>query len=134
MKPSSVPTSFGARPRPSGGAELALWIFMRLSGVLLLALALGHLFIMHVFNSIHSIDYDFVMVRYMKLFWRVYDLLMLWLAMIHGLNGIRWMVDDYLRPPWRGRVVKGLYIVGFLFLALGTWAIIGFKVPMDRVP
>ena len=50
----------GHHERPSGGVELVAWLFMRFSGVLLLFLALGHLFIMHVINSIHEIDYDFV--------------------------------------------------------------------------
>ena len=117
----------GAHPRPSGGIELYAWVFMRLSGVLLLLLALGHLFIMHVFNSVHTIDYNFVAQRYLSLFWRGYDLAMLWLAMIHGLNGLRTLFDDYLRPPLRGWVVKGLYAAGIFFLALGTWVIVSFQ-------
>ncbi|MCM8811609.1 MAG: succinate dehydrogenase [Candidatus Omnitrophica bacterium] len=120
-------SSYGSRQRPSGGVELFTWLFMRYSGVLLLFLALGHLFIMHVFNSIHQIDYDFVVRRYMALFWRGYDLCMLWLAMIHGLNGMRILIDDYLKPPWQGRSVKVLYVTGGLFLLLGTWVIICFQ-------
>ncbi len=116
-----------AHPRPSGGVELYAWLFMRISGVVLLILALGHLFIMHVFNSVHAIDYDFVAARYMRLFWRVYDGAMLWLAMIHGLNGVRTLVDDYLRPPLRGWGVKSMYGVGILFLALGTWVVVAFQ-------
>ncbi len=102
---------------------------MRVSGVLLLGLALGHLFIMHVINSVHSIDYNFVAARYLKLFWRGYDLTMLWLAMLHGANGARTLLDDYLRPPARGWAVKALYLVGILFLLLGTWVIVAFQPP-----
>lgn len=120
---------FGAHPRPAGGAELYAWVFMRLSGVLLLVLALGHLFIMHVFNSIHQIDYDFVAQRYLQWFWRAYDLAMLWLAMLHGANGARTLLDDYLRPSARGWAVKALYLAGVLFLLLGTWVIISFQPP-----
>ena len=121
------------QPRPAGGTELYAWLFMRISGVVLLLLALGHLFIMHVFNSVHNIDYDFVAARYLGLFWRGYDLMMLRLAMIHGMNGLRTLVDDYLRPPWRGLTVKGLYAVGALFLILGTWVIIAFKPVTGRM-
>ena len=120
-------TSYGSKPRPSGGAELYAWLFMRISGVVLLLLALGHLFVMHVFNSIHDIDYNFVAARYIGLFWRCYDGTMLWLAMIHGLNGLRTLFDDTLRPPWRGIAVKSLYFLGFIFLAAGTWVVICFK-------
>lgn len=119
--------SFGAHPRPAGGAELTAWVFMRISGVALLLLALGHLFLMHVFNSVHTIDYNFVAQRYLKLFWRGYDLTMLWLAMLHGVNGLRTLADDYLKPPARGLTVKALYAVGAMSLALGTWVIIAFR-------
>ena len=121
--------AYGSRSKPSGGVELYAWIFMRVSGLVLLFLALGHLFIMHVFNSIHTINYQFVSERYIHLFWRCYDGAMLWLGMIHGLYGLRSIVDDYVRPPLRGWVVKGLYLTGFIFLMLGTWVVIMFKVP-----
>ena len=123
-------SAHGSRQRPSGGVELYAWLFMRISGLLLLILALGHLFIMHVFNSIHTINYDFVAARYLSIFWRGYDLAMLWLAMIHGLNGLRVLADDYLRPSVRGFVVKGIYLAGIIFLILGTWVIIAFQ-PMS---
>lgn len=119
-------TAYGSRPRPSGGAELYTWLFMRLSGILLLGLALGHLCIMHVFNSVHTIDYDFVAARYLRPCWRGYDLTMLWLAMLHGMNGLRILADDYLKPPARGGVVKALYAMGGLFLILGTYVIVAF--------
>lgn len=129
----SATTSYGSKPRPAGGSELAAWLFMRFSGLALVLLALGHLFIMHVFNSIHVIDYDFVAARYLQLFWRLYDLAMLWLAMLHGINGLRTLVDDTLKPPVRGFVVKGLYLMGALFLLLGTAAILLFQ-PQTAVP
>ena len=118
--------AYGSRAKPSGGAELYAWIFMRVSGLVLLFLALGHLFIMHVFNSIHVIDYDFVAARYLRTFWRGYDLLMLWLALIHGLNGIRTILDDYLKGFARDVAVRVLYVIGISLLVLGTYAIVAF--------
>jgi len=106
---------------------LRLWLFMRASGMLLVFLALGHLFIMHVFNSIHSIDYQFVVERYAKVFWRAYDGLMLWLALLHGMNGLRVIVDDYLRGAVRVWAVRALYGVMILLLALGSWVVIAFE-------
>ena len=100
---------------------------MRVSGLVLLFLALGHFFIMHVFNSVHTIDYNFVAQRYLRLFWRGYDLTMLWLAMLHGGNGTRTLIDDYCRPPIRGVAVKFLYAAAGSFLFLGTWVILMFQ-------
>jgi succinate dehydrogenase / fumarate reductase membrane anchor subunit len=119
--------SYGSRGCPSHGIERYAWLFMRLSGLALLILAIGHLFIMHVFNSVHNIDYNFVSARYERMFWRVYDMAMLWLALIHGMNGLRTIVDDYTRGAVRVWVVRSLYIVGIALLALGSWVIIFFQ-------
>ncbi len=126
-------TQYAAHPRPSGGIELYAWLFMRVSGLALLFLALGHFFIMHVFNSVYTIDYNFVAQRYLGLFWRGYDLTMLWLAMVHGANGARTLIDDYCRPPFRGWGVKILYVAAGSLLILGTWVIIMFQPATARM-
>lgn len=119
---------YGSRSKPTGGAEMYAWIFMRLSGILLVFLAVGHMLIMHVFNSIHHIDYDFVAARWANKFWRGYDLALLWLALIHGLNGLRTVMDDYIRPPGAKKLaIAVLYFTGIFFLILGSWAIIAFQ-------
>ncbi len=119
--------SVGARPRPESGIELYAWLFMRVSGVVLLSMALGHLAIMHVMNNVEVIDYQFVARRYTTPFWRTYDLVMLWLALIHGLNGVRTLVMDYVGPRgWRVISLASLYVVGFIFLALGSLVILTF--------
>ncbi len=115
------------RLRPESGIELYAWLFMRVSGVMLLALALGHLAIMHVLNNIESISYQFVAHRYLTPFWRTYDLVMLWLALIHGLNGVRTLVEDYVGARgWRVVSLATLYVLGFIFLALGSLVILTF--------
>ena len=85
-----------ASPKPSGGFELWSWLFMRLSGLALLLLALGHMVLMHLVHSVDEISYAFVAGRYAGWFWRSYDLAMLVLAMLHGTNGVRILIDDCL--------------------------------------
>ena len=117
-----------ARARPESGFELYAWLFMRVSGVVLLFMALGHLAIMHVINNIEAIDYQFVARRFATPFWRTYDLVLLWLALIHGLNGLRTLVNDYVGAPgWRVFSLATLYVVGFAFLALGSLVILTFQ-------
>ena len=89
-----------ARARPESGVELYAWLFMRVSGLALLFLALGHLLIMHVIHNVETIDYQFVAHRFMTPFWRTYDLVMLWLALLHGLfsgtdSGNIWVLGMY---------------------------------------
>ena len=120
--------------KPSGGFELWSWFFMRISGLVLLGLALGHLVIMHLIHNVDVIDYNFVAGRYAGWFWRGYDLAMLVLAMLHGLNGMRILIDDYVHPIGRRRmVVKLLYLVGGTFLVMGVYAIVMFK-PVAGTP
>jgi len=116
-----------SRPRPESGLELYAWLFMRVSGVVLLVMALLHLAIMHVINNIEVINYQFVARRYLTPFWRTYDLVMLWLALLHGMNGVRTLVDDYVGPRgWRVISLASLYVLAFIFLAIGSMVILTF--------
>jgi succinate dehydrogenase / fumarate reductase membrane anchor subunit len=116
------------RPKPDSGLELYAWLFMRVSGVVLLFLALGHLAIMHIINNIEVINYSFVAKRFMTPFWRTCDLVMLWLALIHGANGIRTLMEDYISARgWRLVSLASLYVVSFILLALGSLVIFTFQ-------
>lgn len=100
---------------------------MRISGVVLLGMALVHLAIMHVISNIEVIDYQFVARRFMTPFWRTYDFVMLWLALIHGLNGVRTLIEDYVSARgWRVVSLASLYLLGFVFLTLGSLVILTF--------
>jgi len=119
------------KPRPESGLELYAWIFMRISGLALLFLALGHLLIMHIIHNVDHIDFQFVAARYATPFWRTYDLLMLWFAMIHGVNGVRTVLVDYISPRgWRTVSLASLFVLGFVLLTLGSVAILTFQPPM----
>ena len=72
------------------------WLFMRVSGVVLVVLIFGHLFVnLMVGEGIHAIDFAFVAGKWADPFWQVWDLAMLWLAMLHGTNGMRTIINDY---------------------------------------
>jgi succinate dehydrogenase / fumarate reductase membrane anchor subunit len=110
--------------------EFYSWYFFRISGLLLIFLALGHFALMHVVHSILEVDYDFAARRWANAGWRVYDWLLLVLALLHGFNGLRVVVDEYVHAaPLRraARLAVGLATAGFL--ALGTFAIIAFQAP-----
>lgn len=74
------------------------WIYMRFSGVILVVLIFGHLFVNLVAGEgVKAIDFAFVAGKLANPFWIVWDLLLLWLALIHGANGMRSIVNDYAR-------------------------------------
>lgn len=122
-------TTYGARPVPtSSNFELSTWFFMRVSGIVLIFMALGHMFIMHILNDVAEINYAFVAERYATPFWRTYDLIMLFLAWLHGVNGARVLIVDYVQAQgWRMVSLSTLYIIGLALLLLGALVILTFQ-------
>ncbi|WP_029090212.1 succinate dehydrogenase hydrophobic membrane anchor subunit [Brevibacterium album] len=108
--------------------ELAAWLFMRLSGVLLVILIFGHLIVnMWLGDGVHQIDFAFVAGKWASPFWQIWDLLMLWLAMLHGTNGVRTVILDYAeRPATRMTLQVVLYIASLVVVVLGTLVIFTF--------
>jgi len=114
--------------RPTGTFELWSWYYFRISGVLLLFLALGHVYIMHIATPVEQINYAFVAARYATPFWRTYDLVLLLLAMSHGVNGIRVIIHDYIRSrSWRLFTLSALYSISLIFTVLGALVILTFQ-------
>lgn len=123
----SAVTGHGGRTPPSGGFELWAWYFMRVSGLALVFLALGHLVIMHLINSVDSIDYAFVAARYATPLWRTYDGVMLTLALLHGANGARVVIDDYFSGMKRVTFQAVLGLVTLVLLILGCYVLFTFQ-------
>lgn len=119
---------YGGRERPAGGWELWTWLFMRISGVVLLFLAVGHVLIMHVLDEgVDRVDFGFVAARWDTPFWRTWDWAMLTLALLHGVNGMRVVIQDHVRPiGWRFAVNMFFYVVGFMLFVLGTVVVFTF--------
>ena len=129
--------SRAARPKPeASGRERFWWYFMRLSGLALVILALGHMFIMHVLVELTGgeINFAFVQSRWGSPFWRIYDLLLLVLAFVHGANGARIVIVDYIAQPTAKRLLLGLLLaVSVIWLVLGM-AVIAFFDPNTAPP
>ena len=124
-----APRSAPGRPRRGRtNTELYAWLFMRISGVVLVFLVLGHLFIMNILDGgVQRVNWAFVAGRWASPFWQVWDLLMLWLAMIHGTNGLRTIIHDYTRKDGTRLALKAvLYTATTITIALGTLVIFTF--------
>jgi succinate dehydrogenase / fumarate reductase membrane anchor subunit len=121
-----VSTGYGSRPS-SGGFETFSWYFFRISGVVLIFLAIFHLFLNHVATDVSCTSYQLVSIRYENPFWRLYDWLLLTLALLHGMNGLRIGVDDYVRTRgWRLTLQSAVGIITLDFFLLGTITLITF--------
>jgi succinate dehydrogenase membrane anchor subunit len=122
----------GRHLKPAGGFELWAWYFMRISGLVLVFLALGHLFITHILNNVETINYAFVSSRWADpktgVIWRLWDLTMINLAMFHGFNGLRQVLDEYVTRPGRRVIVHTLIWMSMTaMIVIGTFAILMFQ-------
>jgi succinate dehydrogenase / fumarate reductase membrane anchor subunit len=116
------------RPQSNSNFELNSWIFMRVSGIVLVFLVLGHLVIMNILDGgVQRINFAFVAGRWASPFWQVWDLAMLWLAMLHGGNGLRTIINDYAeRDQTRFWLKMLLYVSAAFIILLGTLVIFTF--------
>jgi succinate dehydrogenase / fumarate reductase membrane anchor subunit len=132
-----------ARPASKRGVnwEKWGWIYMRASGVVLIVLIFTHLFVnLMVGDGVKAIDFGFVGGKWAHPFWQWWDVAMLWLALIHGANGMRTLLNDYTNPGTVQKALKGaLFFATAALLVLGTLVVFTFDPcpagsPADLLP
>ena len=100
------------------------WWYLRISGLLVITLVLGHLFVMHYANAPSATGSAFVAQRWTLAFWRDFDWLLLALALSHGLMGARNVIADAVQNRIGRRAADAvLGVFGALFLVVGTISI-----------
>ncbi len=128
---SAPPHATSVRPgrgkRPKQNIETWTWFFMRVSGLILIFLSLSHFAITHIINDVVETDSSFVAERWDNPLWRLFDWTLLALALGHGLNGVRWSIDDYVTCKVRRAAVKVLvYGTSGVLFAYGTITILTY--------
>ena len=122
------PKAFTADRRPSS-FEVWSWFFMRISGIILLFLVLIHLYIMHLIGEgVERVSFEFVAARWGHVGWKTFDWIMLFLALLHGSNGLRVIIDDYVKSPGKRTTLKALlYTSTGVLLVMGTAVLVTFN-------
>jgi succinate dehydrogenase / fumarate reductase, membrane anchor subunit len=107
--------------------EVYSWFFMRVSGVALLFLALYHLVWWNLVIGVEHLDAEIVMERWANPFWRFFNIALVSFALLHGLNGARYSIEDYIRKPgWQMAVKAVVYTVVLAVLAVGIFSLVTF--------
>lgn len=91
--------------------ERYAFLFMRLTGIGLLVLAVGHMVIQHVLHSTANLTLQFVAEQWDSWGWKAYDMMLLAFAFSHGINGLRNVLEDFVHSPKTMRAIN-------IFLAL----------------
>ncbi len=136
-----------SRYRAQGSSlEFYLWLFTRLSGVFMLfAAAFGIVYanlaggrtlvdiaaqyrwsFFPIYWHVQNTKVPDVVPNWSNSFWQVACLLVIFVAAVHGFNGLRHVVEDYVHRPMLLLLAKGLVFVTFLFV-LGAATVIIFE-------
>jgi succinate dehydrogenase / fumarate reductase, membrane anchor subunit len=108
--------------------ERYAFLFMRLSGVALLFLAVGHMLIQHVIRDVHNLSLQVVADVWRSWGWRAYSLLLLFFAVIHGMNGLRYVLEDYIHNAETMRKINiGLAVFVVITIIWAAIAIFAFQ-------
>ena len=116
------------QPRRSGNLERIAWLFTRISAVVLLVMAVFHLLYMHIAMGMDAISFQLIAWRWQFPGWRLFDLVLLVFGWLHGANGMRVVVDDYVHSPV-GKIVAHalLLVLTMTLIVLGAFVVLTFK-------
>ncbi len=133
-----------------------MWMYMRVSGVLILPIVFGHLAMMHVIQGVFNITVqnyvpvgttalnqsgsavEFVALRWNTMFagvfiWRIYDIALLVLTGLHGFYGMHYAMNDYIHNAVVNRGAQiAIFVTAIGLLIVGGLAIIN-GVPAETV-
>ena len=110
-----------------GGFELFSWFFMRISGLLLILLAIYHLVWWNLVIGVEHLDSQVVIERWRNPLWRLFNVALVSFALLHGLNGARYSIEDYVRRPgWRIAVKTVVYGIVLGVLGVGIFALLTY--------
>jgi succinate dehydrogenase / fumarate reductase, membrane anchor subunit len=123
--------SRSGRPRPqSGGVELAIWYYMRLSGVALFVLALTHFSVQHFMSDPKDQTAAWIFAEaWNNVLRRFLDWLMLVFVLSHAFLGMRTVTMDYIKGGKRTLVMSLLWLVGAIVFAMGTLVVFTVTLP-----
>jgi succinate dehydrogenase / fumarate reductase membrane anchor subunit len=111
-------------PRVDDSSRLFTYVLLRVTGLMLSVLVLGHFAVTHFVTDVARDDSAFVARRLSSVVWVAWDATMLGAAIAHGAAGVRLALSDYSADAGRRRFLERC-VVGFavVLFVLGVIAI-----------
>lgn len=115
-----------ARQAYSTNSELFWWVFMRVSGLLMVLLVFAHLVMNNLLINVADVDFEYV-TRRLSIPWiKLFNTALLVLGMLHGANGLRYSIEDYNRKAGRRFTWKlVLWVFTILIMIIGLISLWG---------
>jgi succinate dehydrogenase / fumarate reductase membrane anchor subunit len=127
--------------RSAGAFEYGMWLFTRISGLALIilgAISLAAAFLLGGRNQMdmptmfrwmffpnpnHVVNTDIpdVSLGWSNAFWQIYSMLVIFFAAIHGFNGLRMVLEDYIENAFivaLMRIIVMVLLVGGAIVAI----------------
>lgn len=118
--------------------DFAMWVFTRISGIALIVLAiigvvgafwlgartqidLGTLMRWTFFpNPNHVVNSDIpdVTLGWANAYWQIMQMMIVFFGLSHGVNGLRVILEDYLRESWWRTFWRGLLFFLWVFMLI----------------
>ena len=118
--------------------EYLMWIFTRISGLVMLFLAafgmamafymgartqvdVGALMRWTFFpnpNHVVNTNIPDVTQGWANAYWQVMQMLLVFFGLTHGMNGLRVVIEDYLNGTWAKPFLRGLIFLLWLFMII----------------
>lgn len=112
--------------RPAATSEARWWLWLRITGVLMVLFVFPHVIIKDVIVGVHHIDTQYVAQVWENVFIRVFDFFLLFTTFTHGMVGLRQVLMDFVHRPARRKATTWiLALVWFVVSLMGAIAIIG---------
>ncbi len=114
---------------PGRNFETWSWLFMRWSGALLVFLVWAHVLANALLTGAHHITLAYVSERWANAFTRGSTFAILLFAFMHGMNGLRFVLGDYVHGArWQKLINFVLFIAWVVITGFGLYALtIGVK-------
>jgi succinate dehydrogenase hydrophobic anchor subunit len=111
-------------PRADDTSRLFTYVLLRVTGLMLSVLVLGHFAVTHLLTDVARDDSAFVARRLSSALWVSWDATMLAAAIAHGAAGVRLALSDYSADAGRRRLLERC-VVSFsvVLFVLGVIAI-----------
>ena len=124
-EPATSPAPEAGQPEtPAAGQRAAAgrsWLLIRVTGLLLSVLVLGHLLAVHLLTDVAHTTSSYVLRRWSAALWTGWDGTMLTAALAHGAAGLSAILRDHTRPGPRHRAATAALLLITLALAGLGW-------------